>query len=107
MFDQSVLGFYEPTSSLHVTHSTDYSHDYIWSSYPSPKTAKIDYSALFSFDPPSAFLFSLCLIGAIALMKLFTYLGSKLGLDTVSEEPVNIPTRYHLCRLRNHKIKSI
>ena len=97
-----------PQASTHVTHSTVYSLNYIWSSYPSPKAAKIDYSALFSFDPPSAFLFFFCLIGAVALMKLFTYFGSKLGLDTVSEEPVNIPTRYHLCRLRNHKIfKSI
>ena len=80
--------------SSHASHSITYYHSYIWSSYPDPKTAKIDYSALFSFDPPSASLFFLSLVGAVALMKLFTYFGSKLGLDTVSEEPVSIPTRY-------------
>ena len=85
---------YPPPPSIHVAHSKAYSNRYIWSSYPSPKTAKIDYSELFSFDPLSAFLFFFCLVGAVALMKLFTYFGSKLGLDTVSEEPVNIPTRY-------------
>ena len=79
--------------TIHLAHSIAYEHRYIWSSYPSPKTAKIDYSALFNFDPPSAFLFSLSLLGAVALMKMFTNFGSKLGLDTVSEEPVNIPTR--------------
>ena len=79
--------------TIHLAHSVVYKHRFIWSSYPSPKTAKIDYSALINFDPPSAFLFSLSLLGAVALMKMFTYFGSKLGLDTVSEEPVNIPTR--------------
>ena len=95
--DQIEAHFNHPSPSIHVAHSTGYSHKYIWSSYPSPKIAKIDYSALFSFDVLSAFLFPLCLVGAVALMKLFTCFGSKLGLDTVSEEPVNIPTRYHLC----------
>ena len=104
LFDQNEVGFNSPKPSIHVPHSTFYGQEYIWSSYPSPKTAKIDYSALFSFDPPSAFLFFFSLVGAVALIKLFTYLGSKLGLDTVSEEPVNIPTRYHLCKLRNHKM---
>ena len=95
MFDQMELQVIKPSpSSIHVAPSTRYQHWYIWSSYPSPKPAKIDYSALFSFDLPSAILFSFSLVGAVALMKLFTYFGSKLGLDTVSEEPVNIPTRY-------------
>ena len=34
-------------------------------------------------------------------MKLFTHFSSKLGLDTVSEEPVNIPTRYQLLQSAN------
>ena len=88
------MHFEEPYPSIHVAHSTLYSHYYIWSSYPSPKTAKIDYSALFTFDPPSAFLFFFYLVGTVTLMKLFTYFGSKLGLETVSEEPLVIPTRY-------------
>ena len=94
MIDQLESEVSFPSPSFHVAHSIRYYHYYIWSSYPSPKTAKIDYSALFSFDPPSAILFFFCLVGAVALMKVFTYFGSKLGLDTVSEEPVNIPTRY-------------
>ena len=94
MFDQVEIAADHPLPSLHVAHSITYGHWYIWSSYPASKTAKIDYSALFSFDPPSAFLFFFSLLGAVALMKLFTYFGSKLGLDAVSEEPVNIPTRY-------------
>ena len=96
MFDQMDFEETRPNRSFHLAHSIAYDHWYIWSSYPSPKTAKIDYSALFSFDPPSAILFSFCLVGAVTLMKLFTYFGSKLGVDTVSEEPVNIPTRYIL-----------
>ena len=91
---QVKAGTDSPKPLLHLAHSITYGHLYIWSSYPSPKTAKIDYSELFSFDPPSAFLFFFCLVGAVALMKLFTLFGSKLGLDIVSEEPVNIPTRY-------------
>ena len=94
MFDQILLEVNIPSPSFHLAHSISYSHYYIWSSYPESKTAKIDYSALFSFDPPSAILFSFSLLGAVALMKVFTYFGSKLGLNTVSEEPVNIPTRY-------------
>ena len=94
MLDQNVMFVYVPQPSIHIAHSTIYGYKYIWSSYPSSKTAKIDYSALFSFDPLSAFLFSFYLIGVVALMKLFTYLGYKLGLDTVSEEPIAIPTRY-------------
>ena len=94
MFDQVNFEADRPYPSIHVAQSISYGHWYIWSSYPSSKTAKIDYSAMFSFDPPSAILFFFCLVGVVALMKLFTYFGSKLGLDTVSEEPVSIPTRY-------------
>ena len=96
LFDQIAVAFCIPSPTIHVAHSISYKHVYIWSSYPSSKTAKIDYSALFSFDPPSAFLFSFYLVGAVALMKLFTYFGSKLGLGTVSEEPLGIPTRYFI-----------
>ena len=94
LFGQGEIGFPSPQPSIHVAHSISFGHYYIWSSYPSPKTAKIDYSALLNFDPPSAFLFSFSLVGAVVFMKVFTLLNSKLGLDTVSEEPVNIPTRY-------------
>ena len=94
MFLQEQLANTGPQPSIHVAHSVKYSHEYIWSSYPFPKTAKIDYSELFSFDPPSAFLFFFYLVGTVGLMKLFTFFGSKLGLDTVSEEPLVIPTRY-------------
>ena len=90
---QVVALWSSPQPSIHIPHSKFYYPRYIWSSYPSPKTAKIDFLAVFSFDPTSAFLSLFSLVGAVALMKLFTYLGSKLGLDTVSEEPVNIPTR--------------
>ena len=93
MFYQAAVHLSHPEPSIHLAHSDSYYHNFIWSSYPPSKTAKIDYSELFSFDPPSATLFSLCLVVAVALMKLFTYFGSKLGLDTISEEPVNIPTR--------------
>ena len=94
MFYQVSIAFGGPQPTIHVAHSVAYGHDYIWSSYPAPKTAKIDYSELFSFDPPSAFLFFFYIVGSVGFMKLFTYFGSKLGLDTVSEEPLVIPTRY-------------
>ena len=91
---QAEVQLSNPQPSIHLTFSIAYNHKYIWSSYPSPKTANIDLSELFSFDPPSALLFFFCLVGAVGLMKLFTHFGSKLGLDTISEEPVNIPTRF-------------
>ena len=96
--------FNQPNPSIHVAHSTAYIPKYIWSSYPPLKAQKIDFSELFSFDPPSVCLFIFYFIGAVALMKLFTNFGSKLGLDTVSEEPVNIPTRYKTAFLSNNKI---
>ena len=76
-----------------MPHSIGYIQQYIWSAFPSPTTPKIDIGALFSFDIPSALLFFLYLVGSVGLMKFFTYIGTKLGLDRVSEEPVNIPTR--------------
>ena len=84
-----------PSPSVHVAHTQGYmSGEYIWSSYPPPTPSKMDNSDLFSFDIPTTFLFFFCLVGVVALMKLFTYFGTRLGLDTVSEEPVSIPTRY-------------
>ena len=94
LFYQLAGAAVNPEPLIHVAHSTQYAHLYIWSSYPSPKTLQIDYSELLSFDTASAFLFISYLVGSVSLMKLFTYLGSKLGLDTVSEEPLVIPTRY-------------
>ena len=103
LFAQVGIHFNSPQTSIHVPHSIAYSHLYIWSSYPSPKPAKIDYSELFSFDLPSAFLFLCSLVGAVALMKLFTFLSSKLGVGTVSEEPVGIPFRVRISDVGNVK----
>ena len=93
LFYQAAIHLSHPEPSIHVAHSDGYIHYYIWSSYPSPKNEKIYFSELFSFDLPSASLFFCYLFGAVILMKLFAYFGSKLCLDTVSVEPVSIPTR--------------
>ena len=75
-----------------VMPASKYGHYYIWTRYPSPKDSKFKISAL-NFDTPSLVLFFLTLVTAVALMKIFTILGSRLGLQTASEEPLMIPTR--------------
>ena len=73
-------------------HPLSFYHYYFWSKYPLQKESKLNFSA-FGFDIPSTVLFFLNPIAAVVLLKLYTYLGKKLGLDTESEEPVLIPTR--------------
>ena len=77
---------------ISFTHPSIFYHSYFWSRFPLPKEFSLN-MAEFSFDIPSTFLFFLNPIAAVVLMKLFTYLGKKLGLDSHSEEPVLIPTR--------------
>ena len=87
-------------SKVHLSHSTQYNPEYIWSSYPLEKGQKLAFSE-FAFDIPSTILFFLSPVMAVALMKLFTKLGSNLGIDTESEEPVLIPTRYKIFSYRS------
>lgn len=80
-------------SYFHITQSVSHNPFYIWSRYPLEQSSTISLSE-FSFDAPSTFLFFIYLFAAVALMKTFTHLGSKLGLESSSEEPVLLPTRF-------------
>ena len=64
---------------------------YIWSPTPSVKGENLELS--FSVDIPTLVLFVIALSMTVALLKLYTRLGSQLSLDLESEEPVLLPTR--------------
>lgn len=84
---------YEQKLSSVVTcsHAKSYSPLYIWSPRPAIKGTILDMSS--SFDIPTTVLFVLSLSMAIALVKLYTKLGSQLSLELESEELVMVPTR--------------
>ena len=73
--------------------ATKYGLTYIWTRYPLPKKSTFKLSS-FNFDTPSIVLFFSSIAAVIALMKIFTFLGSRLGLPTCSEELVLLPTRF-------------
>ena len=76
----------------HCAQPTAFVPRYIWTRYPLPTTRM--WNLLYVFDPPgyACLLTSLTLTAAI--MKLYSALGSRLGLDTASEELIFIPLRF-------------
>ena len=79
-------------SSLHISHSIKYEKFYLWTRYPLQKESVLKLAS-FSFDVPSTVLFFFYLGASVGAMKIFTFLGTKLGVGTASEEPLLIPTR--------------
>ena len=77
---------------IHVAMPVAYVPKYIWSRYPLRKGSILGLGD-FNFDLPSTILFFGCLLLGPLLLKIFTFLGSKLGLPVVSEEPVLMPIR--------------
>ena len=62
---------------------------YIWTRYPLPTTRM--WNLLVVFDPPAYAAFFTSLTLTAAVMQLYTALGSRLGLDSASEELILLP----------------
>ena len=71
--------------------ATGFEPYYIWTRYPLPTTRM--WNLLVVFDPPAYAAFFTSLTLTAALMKLFTLVGSRLGLGTVSQEIILLPLR--------------
>ena len=84
MFAEKKLGEF-----AHCAQPTGFLPRYIWTRYPLPTTRM--WNLLVVFDPPAyaAFFTSLSLTAAV--MQLYTALGSRLGLDSASEELILLP----------------
>ena len=79
---------------VHCPHPTMYAPEYFWTRYPLPATRMW---FLFSiFDIPGFICFFTSLTLTVVIMKFYTYLGSKMGLESVTEEFILIPIRLKL-----------
>ena len=66
---------------------------YIWSRVPGLKPSKLKIAVFDGFDIPTLTLFFLSFALVVALMKIFTTLGTRLGLGQQSEDIVMVPIR--------------
>ena len=76
---------------VNCPHPVGYGHDHFWTRYPLPSTRM--WNLLSIFDIPGYICFFTSLTLTVVIMKFYTYLGSKMGLETVTEEFILIPTR--------------
>ena len=65
---------------------------HFFSRYPLATTRM--WNLLSIFDPPAYANFFISLTLTVVLLKVYTYFGTKLGMDTVTEEFILVPTRY-------------
>ena len=79
---------------VHCTHPPMYSPSYFWTRYPLPTTRM--WNLLSIFDIPAYICFFTSLTLTVVFMKFYTYLGSKMGLESVTEEFILIPIRSKL-----------
>lgn len=91
------ISFLEPMietklQSYRLAQPITFTQVYIWTKFPLPLSSKLEFDVL-SFDPPSTVLFFSSFFAAVALMKVFSYFGERLGLKSLSEEPAHVPTR--------------
>ena len=71
--------------------STNYSPYYFWTRYPLEKS-KI-FNILNLFSPESWIGTFLSITSIVISLKIATYIGVKLGLDTATEEIILVPLR--------------
>ena len=75
----------------HCAIATNFLPQYIWTRYPLPTTRM--WNLLYVFDLPAYAAFFTVLSLTAAMMKLFSMIGSKLGLGTTTKEVILIPLR--------------
>ena len=80
-------------SSVQDSQSKSLRPIYIWSRVPRPKPSKLEIEVFSGFDVTTLTLFFLSFALVVALMKIFTMLGTRLGLGQQSEDIVMVPIR--------------
>ena len=75
----------------HCTPPVMYGPYHFFTRYPLPSTRM--WNLLSIFDIPAYICFFTSLTLTVVIMKFYTYLGSKMGLETVTEEFILIPIR--------------
>ena len=76
---------------VHCTHPVRYSPEHFFTRYPLPSTRMWNLMSI--FDIPAYICFFTSLSLTVVIMKFYTYLGSMMGLETVTEEFILIPLR--------------
>ena len=76
---------------VHCTHPVNYGPYHFWTRYPLPSTRM--WNLLSIFDIPAYICFFTSLTLTVVFMKFYTNLGSKMGLDTMTDEFILIPIR--------------
>ena len=78
---------------VHCPPPTQFGYNYLWTRYP-PATTRM-WNLLSIFDPPAYTCFFTSLVLTVVLLKIYSFLGSRLGLDQVTEEFILIPIGYN------------
>ena len=89
---------------VNCPHSTHFWPPYFWTRFPLPTTRM--WNLLSIFDPPAYACFFSSLILTVVFMKVFAVLGTKMGLDSESEELILIPTRLKFYNKNTTQCKS-
>ena len=76
---------------VHCPHPVQYGPTHFFTRYPLPSTRMWNLMSI--FDIPAYICFFTSLTLTVVFMKFYTYLGSKMGLETVTEEFILIPLR--------------
>ena len=76
---------------LHCNHGLMYIPMHWFTRYPLPTTRV--WNPLSMFDPPAYTCFFTSLALTVILLKAYSYLGTKMGLTTISEEIILVPFR--------------
>ena len=76
---------------LHCNHGQMYIPMHWFTRYPLPTTRM--WNLLSIFDPPAYTCFFTSLALTVILLKAYSYLGTKMGLTTISEEIILVPFR--------------
>ena len=77
---------------VHCLPPTQFGYNYLWTRYPLATTRM--WNLLSIFDPPAYTCFFTSLVLTVVFMKIYSYLGSRLGLDQVTEDFILIPIGY-------------
>ena len=95
MADLAVVGFAVDQRRIKVAHflpPVDYQPMYWWTRYPA-ETTKM-WNLIYLFTPTSWMWTFLSIASIIIAFKIFSMIGTRLGLNLISEELTLIPFRY-------------
>ena len=87
------LSLHKIFSSFQDSQSKSFRPIYIWSRVPGPKPSKLKIVIFNGVDISTLTLFFLTFVVVVSLMKIFTIVGTRLGLGQESEDIVMVPIR--------------